>query len=264
MEAPTPVSSLVHRRTLVTGGYFLLVFFNNERFGFFVFFLLFFSLISIFISSFLSILELDIKQLVAWSTMSQVSLVFLFFGRGYYFFSFLHLLSHAFFKSLLFLQVGFLIVFNSGDQDYRKLKGFFNYNYVVISFFVSVFSLISLFFLGGIISKDIFLDFFFEGNSLFLLGFFILILLLLTFFYSFKIAGFLMSFFFFLKLGFSFRFFFCGFFFFFVKKLFFVFFGGGFFYQGFLFCFCFFWLVFFYFFCFVLFFFKFFWGFIQF
>lgn len=191
MEAPTPVRSLVHRRTLVTGGYFLVIFFMAEEPYYFIYFLLLFSFVRIFISSFLAILELDIKQFVAWSTISQVSLVFLFFSCGYYFYSFLHLLRHAFFKSLLFLQIGFLIIFNSGDQDYRKIKSFFCYNHIIMSFFISIFSLIALFFLGGMISKDLFLDFFLEKGFIFLFRVIILFLIFLTFFYSFKMLIFL-------------------------------------------------------------------------
>lgn len=203
IEAPTPVSSLVHSRTLVTAGYFILIFFICEIEVYLCFFLCFFSILRIFFSSFLAIKELDLKQLVAWRTMSQVSLFFFFYGCGYYFYSFLHMLSHAFFKRLLFLQVGFLIVLSSGDQDYRKMKSPIFFGFVILSFLLCFFCLTALIFLSGILRKDLFLEFFLEGDFGFFFSLIIFFNIVLTFFYSLKILKLLMVFLLEVKLSFT-------------------------------------------------------------
>lgn len=61
------------------------------------------------LSSVLGVMEVDIKKVVALSTLSQMGLCFLSFSVGFYFLSLFHLLRHAFFKSFLFIQIGFLI-----------------------------------------------------------------------------------------------------------------------------------------------------------
>ena len=124
IAAPTPVSSLVHRSTLVTAGFFI-VFYYGFKINFYCFLLFFLGLVSISFSSFFSLLEKDVKKLVAWRTLSQLGLCFVFFSLGRGFFGFLHLISHAFFKSSLFLLVGFFIFYNKSQQDFRFSLVFF-------------------------------------------------------------------------------------------------------------------------------------------
>nr|CAD2209187.1 unnamed protein product [Meloidogyne enterolobii] len=82
MVAPTPVSSLVHRRTLVVSGCFLMyIYFENYNFNFIIFLFLI-SLLGILISLILILFEIDVKKIVAYRTISQVSLIFLFFSYG--------------------------------------------------------------------------------------------------------------------------------------------------------------------------------------
>lgn len=187
MEAPTPVSSLVHSSTLVTAGFVLFYRFSAEEDGFFLLMTLVSSFISSVVASVLALTEIDIKQLVAWRTISQISLVFLFYCFGYKFYAFIHLLSHAVFKRLLFILVGLLISIRGGDQDLRKVVFFGNFKLVVIGISVCLFSLVALFFLGGIVSKDLFLEYYSEGNFLFILRLVLIIEILITFFYSYKI-----------------------------------------------------------------------------
>jgi NADH-ubiquinone oxidoreductase chain 5 len=122
IAAPTPVSSLVHRSTLVTAGFFLLFFFNWS-FYFLSFLRFFLGLMSLILSSFFSFFEKDIKKLVAWRTLSQVGLCFVFSSLGRSFLGFLHIISHAFFKSSLFLLMGYYIFMSFSQQDFRL--GFF-------------------------------------------------------------------------------------------------------------------------------------------
>lgn len=187
IAAPTPVSSLVHRRTLVTAGFFVLEIFFSEVNSFELLGLLFLSFVRMLYSSVFGVLEDDSKEIIALRTLSQVGLFLLFYSLGYYFFSKLHLLRHAFFKALLFFRVGYFINKNEGGQDFRVLRGFW-WGFLSLRVLVSMFSLFALYFIGGILRKDLFLEFFLELSALnvvlrllFFWGF------ILTFFYTLKL-----------------------------------------------------------------------------
>jgi len=108
MRAPTPIRALVHRRTLVTAGLVLL--FNFSLFLFRGEILIVLFVIGLFTSLFSSlrgIFEEDLKKVVALRTLSQIGFSFLGLGLGLYFLSFMHLMSHALFKSTLFFAGGF-------------------------------------------------------------------------------------------------------------------------------------------------------------
>lgn len=187
MEAPTPVSSLVHSRTLVTAGFVLFYRFSIEEGSFFLLMTLVSSFTRSVVASVLALTEIDIKQLVAWSTISQISLVFLFYCFSYKFYAFIHLIRHAIFKRLLFILVGLLIRRRGGDQDLRKIIVFSNHKFLVIGILICLFSLMALFFLGGIISKDLFLEYYSAGSFLFVLRLILIVEIIITFFYSYKI-----------------------------------------------------------------------------
>jgi NADH:ubiquinone oxidoreductase subunit 5 (subunit L)/multisubunit Na+/H+ antiporter MnhA subunit len=133
------------------------------------------------------------------------------------------LLSHAVFKRLLFILVGLLISIRGGDQDLRKVVFFGIFKLVIIGISVCLFSLMALFFLGGIVSKDLFLEYYSEGNFLFILRLVLIIEILITFFYSYKIIKLLSVVGSLLKVGFSYSIFvvflFFGFFLFHVMSL---------------------------------------------
>lgn len=118
MRAPTPVSALVHRSTLVTAGLFLLYLFSTLR-GSSLVLLFFLSFFSLFSSGCLALFEEDFKKLVALSTLSQIAFCSLSVSLGALSSSYLHLLGHAFIKSCLFIQVGSLIYSGRGQQDSR-------------------------------------------------------------------------------------------------------------------------------------------------
>nr|WJJ44376.1 NADH dehydrogenase subunit 5 [Meloidogyne javanica] len=177
MVAPTPVSSLVHSSTLVVSGCFLMyIYFENYNFSFMMFLFLI-SLLGMLISLMLILFEIDVKKMVAYSTMSQVSLIFLFFSYGWFFWSLLYLINHALFKSLLFLLVGTKIFYENGNQDSRYKKSEGN-NFIFILFMLCYFSLIGMMFSGGMMIKDQILE------LKMLIGDFMLLDLLLFFCYT--------------------------------------------------------------------------------
>jgi NADH-ubiquinone oxidoreductase chain 5 len=186
MRAPTPVRALVHRSTLVTAGVFLFFIFFSKSFFFLLFLLFIFGILSIIFSSLLSLFELDLKKIVALSTLSQMGLCFLSFSIGFYLLSFFHLLRHAFFKRLLFLQVGFFMFLSSGQQN---LNFFFyqgNFFWVKFQILLSLLNLCGIFFFNGLIRKHIIVDFLFSSFLGFFLFFFFCLGFFLTIFYSFK------------------------------------------------------------------------------
>jgi NADH-ubiquinone oxidoreductase chain 5 len=121
IAAPTPISSLVHSSTLVTAGVYLLIRFNGVLN--FNFILLFLSLLTLLISGVRAIYELDLKKIIALSTLSQLGLIILTLSLGLEELAFFHLISHALFKSLLFLCAGVYIHIWGDVQDIRKIRG---------------------------------------------------------------------------------------------------------------------------------------------
>lgn len=160
IAAPTPVSSLVHSSTLVTAGVYLLLrffFFFSFKFVCEVFFLL--ALLTSFISGVVACIEVDLKKLVAISTLSQLGVIIfiLFLGRVNN--CFFHLLVHALFKSLLFLSCGFIIIINLGLQDMRFLGVKIFYRKVFFLFLLTTcLRMCGLPFLSGYFSKDYILE----------------------------------------------------------------------------------------------------------
>jgi NADH-quinone oxidoreductase subunit L len=125
MEGPTPVSALIHAATMVTAGVYLLV-----RFG-----ELFehaprvqdvaagIGALTLLIAGLIALVQVDIKRVIAYSTMSQIGYMFLAAGIGAYANAMFHLMTHAFFKALLFLAAGIVIHALAGEQDMRRMGG---------------------------------------------------------------------------------------------------------------------------------------------
>lgn len=107
MAAPTPVSSLVHSSTLVTAGVYLLIRFHNllEYNSY----LLVISVLTLFMSGLGANYEIDLKKIIALSTLSQLGIIMFILSLGQYEIAFFHLVRHATFKSLLFLCAGYYI-----------------------------------------------------------------------------------------------------------------------------------------------------------
>ena len=125
MEGPTPVSALIHAATMVTAGVYLIVrtsplFEQAPR-------VLELSAglgaATLVVAGLIALVQTDIKRVIAYSTMSQIGYMFLAVGLGAYANGMFHLMTHAFFKALLFMAAGIVIHALAGEQDMRKMGG---------------------------------------------------------------------------------------------------------------------------------------------
>src|SRR5205823_1808713 len=125
MEGPTPVSALIHAATMVTAGVYMIAR-CNALFTLAPTTLLVVAVIgcatALFAAS-IGLVQTDIKRVLAYSTVSQLGYMFLAMGVGAYAVGIFHLLTHAFFKALLFLGSGSVIHAMSGEQDMTKMGG---------------------------------------------------------------------------------------------------------------------------------------------
>ena len=122
MAAPTPVSSLVHSSTLVTAGIYFLIRFKN-LFSYNIFYMIcIVGLFTMFFSRFCAIMEMDVKKVVAFSTLRQLGFMCFCVGVKYIKLCFFYLLVHACFKALMFISVGVFMVYGGHNQDIRKLR----------------------------------------------------------------------------------------------------------------------------------------------
>nr|WES13241.1 NADH dehydrogenase subunit 5 [Fenusa (Kaliofenusa) sp. 1 GYN-2022b] len=195
MAAPTPVSSLVHSSTLVTAGVYLLIrFYNlliqNENL-IKLFFLM--SVLTMFMSGLNANFEIDLKKIIALSTLSQLGLMMSILFLGFEKLAFFHLLTHALFKALLFMCAGVYIHSLMNFQDIRYM-GAISMQMPLISscFNIANLSLCGFPFLAGFYSKDLILEMVFSLNyNMFIMGMFIFSTLL-TVMYTFRLIYFSM------------------------------------------------------------------------
>nr|UPL65579.1 NADH dehydrogenase subunit 5 [Dicranocephalus alticolus] len=160
MAAPTPVSALVHSSTLVTAGVYLLIRFKSLLFMFDLSFFLLLSVLTMFMSGLGANFEYDLKKIIALSTLSQLGLMMSILFMGYSVVSYFHLLTHAFFKALLFLCAGLIIHCMNDSQDIRHMGCLINnLPYTSTCFCIANMSLCGLPFLSGFYSKDMVLEF---------------------------------------------------------------------------------------------------------
>jgi NADH-quinone oxidoreductase subunit L len=126
MEGPTPVSALIHAATMVTAGVYLVarahpLFENAPDVQALVALL---GLATLLMAGVIGLVQTDIKRIIAYSTMSQIGYMFTAVGVGAYAAGMFHLLTHAFFKALLFLGAGIVIhAFSNAEQDVRRMGG---------------------------------------------------------------------------------------------------------------------------------------------
>nr|YP_010463260.1 NADH dehydrogenase subunit 5 [Ischnodemus noctulus]UUJ37784.1 NADH dehydrogenase subunit 5 [Ischnodemus noctulus] len=159
MAAPTPVSALVHSSTLVTAGVYLLIRFSDFLYLYDSSFFLLLSIMTMFMSGLGANCEFDLKKIIALSTLSQLGLMMSILFMGYPLIAFMHLITHAFFKALLFLCAGLFIHSMNNSQDIRYMGGFLiNFPYTSSCFLISSMSLCGLPFLSGFYSKDYVLE----------------------------------------------------------------------------------------------------------
>jgi proton-translocating NADH-quinone oxidoreductase chain L len=192
MEGPTPVSALIHAATMVTAGVFLIVkcsFFFEYSNNILLLIIFIGGLTAIFAST-VGFVQYDIKKIIAYSTCSQLGLMFFICGLSCYNLGFFHLLTHACFKALLFLVAGAIIHQLHDEQDFRKYGGLLNLlPFLYIILIIGSFSLMGFPFLAGFYSKDLIIEsiLFFDYDFIFFLQFLILIITIGTCLYSLRI-----------------------------------------------------------------------------
>jgi NADH-quinone oxidoreductase subunit L len=157
MEGPTPVSALIHAATMVTAGVYLLVrthpIFEAAVDVQHIAAVL--GTITLLLAGLVALVQWDIKRVIAYSTMSQIGYMFLGAGIGAYGFAIFHLLTHAFFKALLFLAAGVVIHHLAGEQDMRRMGGLRDtLPRTHIAFLVGTVALVGLPPFAGFWSKD--------------------------------------------------------------------------------------------------------------
>ena len=125
MEGPTPVSALIHAATMVTAGVYLIVRTGSlfEQAPKVLELSAGLGAITIVMAGLIALVQVDIKRVIAYSTMSQIGYMFLAAGLGAYPNAMFHLMTHAFFKALLFMAAGLVIHALAGEQDMRKMGG---------------------------------------------------------------------------------------------------------------------------------------------
>jgi NADH-quinone oxidoreductase subunit L len=125
MEGPTPVSALIHAATMVTAGVYLLVRASPifEAAPDVQHLASILGAITLLVAGFVACVQWDIKRVIAYSTMSQIGYMFLAAGVGAYGYAIFHLMTHAFFKALLFMTAGLVIHHLDGEQDIRRMGG---------------------------------------------------------------------------------------------------------------------------------------------
>ncbi len=157
MEGPTPVSALIHAATMVTAGVYLVgrthPIFDLAPYAHGAVAIV--GALTALFAATIAIVQVDIKRVLAYSTMSQIGYMFLAVGIGAYSAGFFHLLSHAFFKALLFLAAGNIIHAMHDEQDMRKYGGLWNQmRPTSIAFLVGSLSLVGVIPLVGFFSKE--------------------------------------------------------------------------------------------------------------
>lgn len=189
MAGPTPVSALIHAATMVTAGIFLITRMNfifdltpNVQFLIAVV-----GALTALVAASIALVQNDIKKVLAFSTVSQLGLMFMALGFGAYEVAVFHVITHAFFKACLFLGSGSVIHAIGGEQDMRHMGGLKNTMKITyITFLVSSLAISGIPPLSGFFSKDeILLTAFHENKILWIAGSFASIL---TAFYMFRLV----------------------------------------------------------------------------
>jgi len=198
MAGPTPVSALIHAATMVTAGIFMITRLN------FLFdmapnvqnIIAIVGAITALVAATIALVQNDIKKVLAYSTVSQLGLMFLALGLGAYEIAVFHVITHAFFKACLFLGSGSVIHGLHGEQDMRKMGGLKKAMPITfITMLIAALAISGIFPLAGFWSKDeILMTAFHENKTLWVIGsiasimtaFYMFRLIYLTFFNSFR------------------------------------------------------------------------------
>ncbi|NMG43449.1 NADH-quinone oxidoreductase subunit L [Aromatoleum toluvorans] len=157
MEGPTPISALIHAATMVTAGIFMVARMSPlfELSDVALSFVLVIGATTALFMGFLGIVQNDVKRVVAYSTLSQLGYMTVALGVSAYSAAVFHLMTHAFFKALLFLGAGSVIIGMHHDQDMRNMGGLWKYMPITwITSLLGSLALIGFPFFAGFYSKD--------------------------------------------------------------------------------------------------------------
>lgn len=198
MAGPTPVSALIHAATMVTAGIYMIVR-SNVLYSLAPVTMEIVAIIGLataLLAASIALFQNDIKKVLAYSTVSQLGYMFLALGVGAYSSGVFHVMTHAFFKALLFLGAGSVIHAMSGEQDITKMGGLSKKIPVTyITFLLGVLAIAGFPFTSGFISKDEILLNVYQHNKLYfylaavgavMTAYYMFRLLFLTFFGSFR------------------------------------------------------------------------------
>ena len=161
MEGPTPISALIHAATMVTAGIFMVARMSPlyELSETALHFVLFIGATTAFFTGLIGMVQNDIKRVVAYSTLSQLGYMTVALGVSAYSGAVYHLMTHAFFKALLFLAAGSVIIGMHHEQDMRRMGGL--RKYMPITYWTSVvgtLALVAFPFFSGYYSKDVIIE----------------------------------------------------------------------------------------------------------
>ena len=190
MEGPTPVSALIHAATMVTAGVYVVarshILFAHAPTAMLVVAVV--GCATAFFAATIGLVQTDIKKVLAYSTVSQLGYMFLACGVGVFSAGIFHLMTHAFFKALLFLAAGSVIHAMGGEQDMQKMGGLSSkIKYTYATMLIATLAIAGIPPLAGFFSKDAILFGAFTipgGHPLYALG---LLTALLTSFYMFRL-----------------------------------------------------------------------------
>ena len=191
MEGPTPVSALIHAATMVTAGVYVVarshVLFTHAPTAMLVVAVV--GCATAIFAATIGLVQTDIKKVLAYSTVSQLGYMFLACGVGAFSAGIFHLMTHAFFKALLFLAAGSVIHAMGGEQDMRKMGGLSKkIKYTYWTMLIATLAIAGIPPLAGFFSKDaILLNAFQNSSGYHLLYVFGLLTALLTSFYMFRL-----------------------------------------------------------------------------
>jgi NADH-quinone oxidoreductase subunit L len=190
MEGPTPVSALIHAATMVTAGVYVVarshILFTHSETAMVVVAIV--GCATAFFAATIGLVQTDIKRVLAYSTVSQLGYMFLACGVGAFSAGIFHLMTHAFFKALLFLAAGSVIHAMGGEQDMRKMGGLSKkIKWTFGTMLTATMAIAGIPFFAGFFSKDAILLSAFTspgGHPLYAIG---LLTALLTAFYMFRL-----------------------------------------------------------------------------
>ena len=198
MEGPTPVSALIHAATMVTAGVYMVgrnaVLFSHAPMVLEIVAIV--GVLTALMAASIGLVQYDIKRVLAYSTVSQLGYMFTAMGVGAYAAGAFHLMTHAFFKALLFLGSGSVIHAMGGEQDMRRMGGLKQYQPITfMTMMIGTLAIAGIFPLSGFFSKDEILFKAFLGNKViwvlavltaFMTAFYMFRLMSMTFFGTYR------------------------------------------------------------------------------